>query len=763
MDTPLFQQDWQILENDVLRAAQQAYGPLYSSFIDQTIMQIRTNPKDLETLMGALDPLDNRDLQICSRILGVLLETFSTLQHVHKTRSFLNQIISFSDFQTNHPFQLELFIAIHAHDTLSLPIQSLFINWFQIFSRYRHAQEAPLTEAIKNQFFNDCLVIFKCENFMESLSLKKAFHHYFNQYNLHTLPGRILLAENSALHHLHNQIRVGFAIEVDLKSSQTIEILKEIPQKAFDCAWPLIAKQYPILIPSKSLVQKALIEHNPDLWMTLPETAPTFVQTQAIYEWSPITLSISGSELFNGFDRCVQKLFRKRLRRLLSDERTGTPFPLISLSQVKTFSQDSSAEDRHLMDILMILSQAPFPVISDLIVADLQDFDQLHAIDRLAVKIFSLRQNIIPSFEHPKTISESPQILDQYHKLLSRENRLFGIKKVLIGNQKHTKDKSFWWTHTQLYHAQEDLLVWAQIKNLDLNIIQSRGGSLARGSIPTRCLINSTLFHPEHSYLGLFIHPDAFRQRLNTNITTEMTLWRYVKELLGAKNHTGIDREIRDLQSSLAQHSLTEVVYYTQEQPDLIDYFYSVTPADNLSSQSQNNIKNYKIEEINSTIWFGSWSQSRLLLPFWLGFGSVLLQWDRADLIVKKQLIKDRCIESLFLVTLISLCRVDFAILKAYERELLSHHLGEVGEHLHQRYDKVIALAEKIIGFYEEERYVKNFKDDMICRSRYLTPLHALQIQMLRRSRAQWPEPLFWRECIRETMMFIGLGLQNSV
>ena len=141
----------------------------------------------------------------------------------------------------------------------------------------------------------------------------------------------------------------------------------------------------------------------------------------------------------------------------------------------------------------------------------------------------------------------------------------------------------------------------------------------------------------------------------------------------------------------------------------------------------------------------------------------MLLQWDRADSVDKTQLLADRCIQALFLVTLISLYRVDLAILRAYEKELLSHHLCEVGEHLQQRYAKVIALAEKFVDFYEEDAYVKNFKDDMIYRSRYLTPLHCLQIQMLRRSRAQWPEKSFWKQFIRESMMFIGLGLQNSV
>lgn len=418
---------------------------------------------------------------------------------------------------------------------------------------------------------------------------------------------------------------------------------------------------------------------------------------------------------------------------------------------------------RHLLEILLCCSHSLKPFLTSIILSDMTSLYQLHVVDILIHQVFGLHAECILSFENPRTITNACSILQDYWSVLQKNKRIFPIKKVIIGNQQHLKEKSFWWSHTQLYHVQDDLMKWARSQHLDLHVIQSRGGSLARGSMPTRCLINSTVFCADRSYLGLFIHPDAFRQRLSSKVMTAMTLFRYVKELLQAAHYEAIPEDVRQLQASLAQHSLPDVVYYTQEQPDLIDYFYSVTPASHLSTYSQDFMKNHKVEEINSTVWFGCWSQSRLLLPFWLGFGSVLLQWDRADHQSKQQLLSDRCIEALFLVTLISLYRVDLTILKAYEKELLSHNLCDLGDRLHQRYEKVMELTEKFVDFYEEDAYVRNFKEDMMYRSRYLTPLHCLQIQMLRRSRAQWPEPVFWKKLIRESMMFIGLGLQNSV
>jgi len=764
MDTILFQQDWKVLSEDFMQAVQQCYSPHYVELLTEAIEYIQAHPEDLEPLIESFDCLSDSDLAVLMRALGILLEAFSILQHVYKTRSFANQEVRFQDIASDYPFELELFIAIQAHDSLSSVIKNYLNRWFKVLAQHRHTKETPLTETLRKQFISDCVAILKQEDFMQTLTLKEAFHSCLHQYSLHTLPGRLLLEDRFADPHLYHNVKVGFVIQSDLNTNDCLDILQELPARALEITWPIIAKQFPILLPHKQTVLAALAEGDLVLWKALPENSPSLASVTALYLCSPISLKLSSDSLTKLLENLVLRFFQKRLRRLLDEcHSSNTPFPTITYEQILSIQEDLSVSDRHLLEILFHFDQSSKTVVTSLILSDLNDLYQLYAVDLIMHSIFSLNIECIISFENPGAITDSCKVLQGYWDFLKHNARPFPIKKVIIGNQQHTKDKSFWWTHTQLYHAQDDLLQWALSQKIDLHIIQSRGGSLARGSIPTRCLINSTLFRKDYTYLGLFIQPDAFRHRLNSKLTTEMTLFRYIKELLQERNHGEISTEVRHLQDSLAQHSLPEVIYYTQEQPDLIDYFYSVTPAANLSAQSQGLIKNHRIEEINSTVWFGCWSQSRLLLPFWLGFGSVLLQWDRADSFDKQKLLADRCIQALFLVTLISLYRVDLAILRAYEQELLSNHLCEVGEHLRQRYEKVITLAKKFVDFYEEDAYVKNFKDDMIYRSCYLTPLHCLQIQMLRRSRAQWPEKLFWKQFIRESMMFIGLGLQNSV
>jgi len=221
---------------------------------------------------------------------------------------------------------------------------------------------------------------------------------------------------------------------------------------------------------------------------------------------------------------------------------------------------------------------------------------------------------------------------------------------------------------------------------------------------------------------------------------------------------------IRTLQKSLAAHSLPEVEYYSTEQPDLIDYFYAVTPADFLQKQRPDSLmKQYRIEDIDVTLWFGSWSQCRLLLPLWLGIASILTQWGYDSSDHRLTLKDDLFTQSLFIVTLISINRVDLGILRLYEKELLSPHLREMGEFLQERYQKVLNLFQKSVDFHQEDAYVKNFGDDIRHRNRQLRLLHCLQIEFLRRARLDGLNSQKYTQFIEESAFLIGLGLQNSV
>ena len=161
MDTILFQQDWKILSEDFIQALQQCYSSHYADLLTQAITYIHANPEDLEPLIESFDCLSDSDLAVLMRALGILLESFSILQHVYKTRSFAHHSISIQDIASDYPFELELFIAIQSHDSLASVIQNYLNRWFKVWAQHRHMKETPLTDTIRKQFISDCVTILK--------------------------------------------------------------------------------------------------------------------------------------------------------------------------------------------------------------------------------------------------------------------------------------------------------------------------------------------------------------------------------------------------------------------------------------------------------------------------------------------------------------------------------------------------------------------------------------------------------------------------
>jgi phosphoenolpyruvate carboxylase len=723
MDTVLFQEDWDGLSQDLLCSIEQKYGSAYREILNHATLHIQSHPDDIETLMAAFDYLSNEDLKIIMRALGLLIEIFSILQHVHKTHEFYEQEKITKDL-SDHAYELDLFISIQQHETISPKIQDILNQWTDILMAHRHHENTSIPFEIHSLIVEDCKKIFDEDHFMQMQNIYDSYKDLMKNYTQHTHQGILKLQNRLSTITLAERVKIGFVIRADFFDPDFLNIFQNVV--------------------SMHASQKS--------------SDSSFAQYTSLYG------KISASICVEFLEYVVEKKYQKRLIRIFDDKDEFEQ--ILSTITMEVLSNRQILFPAHLQAFFqwIVSIRTNFEQkLEGVIIADITNFYQLNVVHIFVHSIAQLPLVIIPSFESPSAIEQCTQWMKNLYASCKKTEKAFCISKIIIGNQNHNQYKSFWWMHTQMYHIQSDLMEWAREHQWNLKIIQSRGGSLSRGSMPTRCLIGSTLFNKKAPYLGLVIHRDAFRQRFMSSASTEMTIFRYIMAIMDSTNNYHITSEQYHLQKSFAEHSLSEVVFYTQEQPDLIDYFYAVTPAENLSSQSLVSIKDRHIETMNSTIWFGSWSQSRLLLPFWLGLGAVLLQWDKSDMSVKEDMKSDRCIQSLFLITLISLYRVNISILRAYEKELLSHDLSEVGEHLQQRHAAVIDLTEKFVDYYKEDIYVKNFKDDMIYRSRYLTPLHCLQIQMLRRSRSQWPTQKFWKSLIRESMMFISLGLQNSV
>jgi phosphoenolpyruvate carboxylase len=185
------------------------------------------------------------------------------------------------------------------------------------------------------------------------------------------------------------------------------------------------------------------------------------------------------------------------------------------------------------------------------------------------------------------------------------------------------------------------------------------------------------------------------------------------------------------------------------ETPGFTDYFLAATPIReiaelNIGSRPASRKATRDIADLRAIPWGFSWGQSRVALPGWYGFGSAIDAFLRAG--PRRQqlaLLKRMHNEWPFFRTLLSnldmvLAKTDFAIAARYAELVEDRKLGRrIFGAIDAEWRLTGELLSAITG--EKKRLASNpaLARSIEHRFPYLDPLNHLQVELMRRYRAQ--------------------------
>src|SRR5688500_14581304 len=212
-------------------------------------------------------------------------------------------------------------------------------------------------------------------------------------------------------------------------------------------------------------------------------------------------------------------------------------------------------------------------------------------------------------------------------------DRIGGRVEVMIGYSDSAKDGGRLAANWALYGAQESIVDVCRDAGVELTLFHGRGGSIGRGGGPTYMAIQS---QPPGSIAGRlrvteqgemiqaqFGLPDIAVRTLEvyTTATLHATLAR-------TPEPAAEWRAVMDRLAATAQRVYREVVY---EHPDFVEYFRAATPevelgAVPIGSRPARREQQGGVESLRAIPWVFAWTQTRLLLPSWLGAGEALLE-----------------------------------------------------------------------------------------------------------------------------------------
>ncbi|KDP94500.1 phosphoenolpyruvate carboxylase [Brevundimonas sp. EAKA] len=344
-----------------------------------------------------------------------------------------------------------------------------------------------------------------------------------------------------------------------------------------------------------------------------------------------------------------------------------------------------------------------------------------------------------------------------------------GVQEVMIGYSDSNKDGSYLTSGWELHEASRALVEVTKAAGLKLQLFHGRGGTVGRGG--------------GSSFAGVLAQPEGTVQgRIRTTEQGEVIANKYGEPEIALRNldaltcgavlaslDQGKDHVFTaDHGATLSDLSARSMAAYRKlvyETDGFVDYYRAATPiaeiADlKIGSRPSSRTASTRIEDLRAIPWVFSWSQSRVMLPGWFGFGSAVQGQDMAELKAMAEVWP-------FFRTLVQnmemvMAKSDMTVARRYatlvpDPALAARIYGEIRDEWQRTHDAVLAITghDRLLGGQPElDRLIR-------LRMPYVEPLNHVQIELIRRRRAGDEDPRV-REGILLAINGVAAGLRNS-
>lgn len=344
-----------------------------------------------------------------------------------------------------------------------------------------------------------------------------------------------------------------------------------------------------------------------------------------------------------------------------------------------------------------------------------------------------------------------------------------GVQEVMIGYSDSNKDGSYLTSGWELHEASRALVEVTQGHDLKLQLFHGRGGTVGRGG---GSAFSGVLAQPEGTVQG----------RIRTTEQGEVIANKYGEPEIALRNldaltcgavlaSLGKGRDhvfTADHGATLSDLSARSMAAYRKlvyETDGFVDYYRAATPiaeiADlKIGSRPSSRTASTRIEDLRAIPWVFSWSQSRVMLPGWYGFGSAVQGCDMAELKAMAEVwpFFKTVVQNMEMV----MAKSDMTIARRYstlvgDASLAARIYGEIREEWQRTHDAILAITghDSLLGGQPElDRLIR-------LRMPYVEPLNHVQIELIRRRRAGDEDPRV-PEGILLAINGVAAGLRNS-
>ena len=394
-----------------------------------------------------------------------------------------------------------------------------------------------------------------------------------------------------------------------------------------------------------------------------------------------------------------------------------------------------------------------------------------------------LAVSIVPLFESITDLQRAAHVMTRcyaipaYRRLVAAQG---DFQEIMLGYSDSNKDGGYVTSNWSLYRASEDLVALHQRERIRMRLFHGRGGSIGRGGGPSfeailaqpPGAVDAGLRLTEQGEVIAAKYTDAELAQRNLEALVAAAMLGALRPAAQALAPAAAQRygEVMEALSAAAHAHYRALVYGT---PGFADYFKAATPLAeiaqlNIGSRPASRKPSNRIEDLRAIPWVFGWSQSRVMLPGWYGFGTAVEQWlAREGESAGLAELREMHTEWPFFRTMLSnmdmvLAKTELSIAARYaelvpDPALRARVFGAI-EAEWQRSVKALFAITGAAGFLAGNaplaRSIRN-------RFPYLDPLNHLQIELLKRHRAGQTDPQV-QSALHITLNGIAAGLRNS-
>ena len=361
---------------------------------------------------------------------------------------------------------------------------------------------------------------------------------------------------------------------------------------------------------------------------------------------------------------------------------------------------------------------------------------------------------IVPLFEAGATLAAAPRMMRTLLDTPVYRAALAAVgdeQEVMVGYSDSNKVVGYLAAGWATYRAQSELAELFRERGISWMFFHGRGGAVGRGGGPTHGAIIAL---PPGSVEGRLKMTEQ-GEVLNSKYTVaeiahrELELATSATLVAGGIRDPRLERERRarfeEIVDEMAATSAATYRRIVHDDPDFVEFFVRVTPVQEVSrlrlgSRPSRRSGSTGIDDLRAIPWVFAWTQSRIVLPAWLGLGRALRAAREAHGL---EVLQEMTAQWPFFTTLISnaemaCAKADLGIARRYV-QLWDD--GPARVRIWNELEAELLLARAEFAEIRGERRLLDSEPVLQAsidrRNPYVDPLSFIQIELLRRSRSQ--------------------------